>query len=142
VPLILVVVAMCAIGPLLAPRDAMSGVVLVALFLILAGLAIVLGRYLLRRRRMEHVGRLVQGRVLECRGGYDSDRDFWVRIHHEFVSPSSGVPLQGKKKQVRSDLRPSGGGPFFDAPVPDDLLPKRGTPVLVMYVDDSFFEIL
>jgi len=133
---------MGTIGPLLAPRDLMSGLVLVALLFVLAAVFIVLGRYLLWQRMLEHAGRLVEGRVLECSGSYDSDRNLWVRIRYEFVSPSTGLPLQGSGKQMRNDLRPSGSSAPTGAPVPGHLLPGRGTPVHVMYVDDTFFEIL
>jgi hypothetical protein len=43
---------------------------------------------------------------------------------------------------MRNDLRPNGSSTPTGAQVPDHLLPGRGTPVHVMYVDDTFFEIL
>lgn len=93
---------------------------------------LIVSRMNLRESLMQQ-GRLIHGTVVWCKGkvhfseGQSSDY-YHVTVTYEFQSPT-GQSLWNRGVEVRDDLR---GQP----------LPKPGTPVLVLYLDDQNYALI
>lgn len=93
--------------------------------LIMAGY---LGVRSLRYRRLSRDGKLLRGEVLACTGLRGYKGAYTVSLRYAFRDPG-GQNVEKLVKTVRNDLKKKG-------------LPRPGTPVAVMYVDESLYEVL
>jgi hypothetical protein len=93
------------------------------------GLTLFSLRKLRRRRRLAREGGLTDGELVYCSGYEDSDGDFHLKTQIRFRSPQTGVWLRETYSPLRNDLK---GKP----------LPRPGTPIHVIYIDDNTFEAL
>ncbi len=80
-----------------------------------------------RYQQLGREGRMVTGEVLRSEGHKDED-GYIVTMHYCFQSPS-GRPLLGKVSRTRNDLKRKP-------------LPEPGTPLVVLYLDDTSYELL
>ena len=95
-----------------------------------------IGLFLTSRRfickgRLEDTGILIQGRVVEVRHDIAitaNGRKTAVRLRYEFVSPEN-QPITNEEAQLRDDLA-----------VND--LPEPGTPIIVMYANNTCYRVL
>ncbi|HVO42961.1 MAG TPA: DUF3592 domain-containing protein [Aggregatilineales bacterium] len=104
---------------------------LVILVPVTIGLTIVQLRPIVIDRALARDGRVVQGKLLSRSGRMikGKNRYFQVSVAYTFTSPTTGLAITGKQNATRNDLR-------------DKPLPELGTPVAVLYVNDSRFKIL
>ena len=119
-----------------------SGMILFLLVIVLGEIASILIfiTVLRRTRRLEALGKLLQGQIISASGRWvrhnrttghghrTSSRSFDVTISYTFRTPE-GQRLTSSSTQTRGDLK--------DQPMPD-----RGMPVAVLYVDDKTYMLL
>jgi hypothetical protein len=74
-----------------------------------------------RVSRLLRKGHLIYGEVIRATSTLDSDNDVQVTVEYGFAAPGTRDWLTGKQTATRNDLR--------------DLLPERGTPVAILYLD-------
>jgi hypothetical protein len=79
-------------------------------------------------RRLRQGSRKLIGEVLVCQKELDEDTCV-VTLHYRFTSPQSNQMLDGTHTCKRDDLT-------------NARLPTRGTPVIVLYRDDTTFRVL
>lgn len=82
-----------------------------------------------KRQRLSREGTLVDGAIVRCSGRLDSDNDFQVKAEIRFRSPRTGQWVFKSFSRQCNQLR---GEP----------LPRPGTPVHVLYIDDETLEAL
>jgi hypothetical protein len=84
--------------------------------------------YKLRKlRRLETEGHLLEGQVTHC-SGVTHKSNYEVKLSYCFYTPDER-PLRDKTSRIRHDL-------YLTA------LPQPGTPVAVLYLDDTNFRVL
>jgi hypothetical protein len=82
-----------------------------------------------KMKKLTRFGKIIDGKITECRGEKGED-DFLINGNFIFNSPISNQFINGKfNNQARNDLN-------------KDNLPKLGTPVKILYMNDKTFEIL
>ena len=84
-------------------------------------------KQLRKEQRVTANGIRVEGYVIEAREKKDSDGDLWLTLGYELLSPISSVVLRGEQTIRIYHQR---------------ALPKRGSPVVVLYADDAHFAVL
>jgi hypothetical protein len=83
----------------------------------------------LRKRRLANQGRLIYGEIRESSSEPDADGDYKVKLHYQFVSPTTGQEIEKTASQLRTDLK-------------DAALPSAGTQVAILYLSDTHYTIL
>ncbi|MCC7451225.1 MAG: DUF3592 domain-containing protein [Anaerolineae bacterium] len=81
-----------------------------------------------RSKRLEREGRLIKGTVVSCKGSSDSDGDYTIKLKYRFCSPT-GRDVSKQESHIRNDLK-------------GVLPPAPGTPVAVLYADDSCYQVI
>jgi hypothetical protein len=79
-------------------------------------------------QRLRESSSMLPGEVVKCTGSA-ADDDYHVRLTYRFQSPASGKTLQQAQRLQRDDMG-------------DESLPAPGTPVIVLYRDDTTFQVL
>ncbi len=79
-------------------------------------------------QRLRESSSMLPGEVVTCTGNA-ADDDYHVRLTYRFQSPASGKTLQQAQRLQRDDLD-------------DERLPAPETPVVVLYRDDTTFQVL
>jgi hypothetical protein len=82
-------------------------------------------------RRLRQGSRKLMGEILYCARDID-DGDCHIKLTYRFQSPQSGQILESTHQQQRDDL----------IDVEAAKLPSAGTPVVVLYRDDTTFRVL
>ncbi len=82
----------------------------------------------IKKRKLARDGQLIYGTITHFRSYTDSDDDFVINMHYQFVTPR-GSTFQNEERRVRNDLA---GQP----------LPSVGTPIAIWYADDKTYRIL
>jgi hypothetical protein len=103
------------------------------------GLLIV--RYRYRLRRLEQYGRLIKGEVITCsekEGAGDDSGPFGykIRLRYRFRSPNGQIIAANNTRYVKGQLDEIRKRHYLSYP------PTRGDPVVVLYVNDSLYEVL
>jgi hypothetical protein len=88
----------------------------------------VLGRTL-KRRRLAREGTLINGEIVQCSGHLDSDRDFQFKAEVRFRSPQTGQLIYKTFSRQCNHLR-------------DKPLPRPGTSIYLLYIDEKTYEPL
>ncbi len=78
---------------------------------------------------LEREGRLVQGEILRVMHSLDSDGDFILKLEYIFQVPGTYQRLSKTESAQRNDLK-------------GQVLPVRGTPVVVLYNHEKHFMLL
>jgi hypothetical protein len=73
-------------------------------------------------------GRVVSGTLCDCKGEVDSEGDYMVDLHYEFRTPEERV-IYGHHRAVASEMR-------------HQSFPEPGTPVAVLFADESNYQLL
>lgn len=79
--------------------------------------------------RLAKSGRVVTGEIVDCQGRKDSEGDFQLSVTYAFTSPQTGQRITKKEKHQRNDLVRA-------------KLPHRGTPAMILYMNDKLFRLL
>jgi hypothetical protein len=106
---------------------------------VVPGLLIV--RYRYRLRRLEQNGRLIKGEVITCsekEGPGDDSGPFGykIRLRYRFRSPDGQIIAANKTRYVKGRLDEIRQRHYHCYP------PTRGALVVVLYVNDSLYEVL